>query len=106
MHLALSKLTALPDDTLVLCGHEYTLSNMAFALSIEPGNRDLQAALEDAKAARAKGQPTVPSTIGREKAINPFLRTHVPEVAAGAGLDGCDNPVEVMRQLRAMKDVY
>ena len=67
-------LLALPEETLVCCGHEYTESNARFALTVEPENAALRARAEEARAQRAAGRPTVPTTIGQERAANPFLR--------------------------------
>jgi hydroxyacylglutathione hydrolase len=74
MSTSLAKLMALPDDTLVYCAHEYTQSNARFAVTAEPGNTDLASRVIDIDAARAAGRPTVPSTIGLERATNPFTR--------------------------------
>jgi len=74
MYDSMAKLAALPGDTKVYCAHEYTLSNGAFAVTTEPDNMDLRAALKAAKALRAKGQPTVPTTIAQELKTNPFMR--------------------------------
>lgn len=71
---SLGKLMALPDDTLVYCAHEYTASNGRFALTVEPDNAALQARMAEVVAAREAGRPTVPSTIGLERATNPFTR--------------------------------
>ena len=71
---SIAKLAALPDDTQVYCAHEYTLSNGEFALSADPDNQDLQTYMSRVKALRGQGKPTVPTTIGREKAANPFMR--------------------------------
>src|SRR5690349_13664147 len=71
---SLKKLATLPDDTLVYCGHEYTLANIGFARLVEPGNPQLLAREASDAKLRERGLPTVPSTIGREKATNPFLR--------------------------------
>jgi hydroxyacylglutathione hydrolase len=73
MYASLQKLAALPDETLVCCGHEYTVSNGKFALHVEPGNKALQARMAEVNAQRAAGKPSVPSTMGSEKAANPFL---------------------------------
>jgi hydroxyacylglutathione hydrolase len=70
---ALRRLAALPDDTLVLCGHEYTQSNARFALTVEPDNQALRARAAEVEAQCAAGRPTVPVTLGVEKAANPFL---------------------------------
>lgn len=71
---SLRLLAALPPETLVCCGHEYTESNARFALTVEPGNAALRARAEEVAALRADGKPTVPTTIGQELATNPFLR--------------------------------
>ncbi len=74
MFRSLAALSALPDDTLVCCGHEYTESNIRFARTVEPDNTALTAREAEAKAQRAAGQFTVPTTLGQEKATNPFIR--------------------------------
>ena len=71
---SLAKLAALPDDTLFYCAHEYTLANLAFAQAAEPGNRAITERIELEHAKRARGLPTIPSTIALEKATNPFVR--------------------------------
>ncbi len=75
MHTSLGRLMALPDDTAVYCAHEYTEANGRFALTVEPDNQALIARMTDVRARRAQGLPTVPSTIGLERATNPFTRT-------------------------------
>jgi hydroxyacylglutathione hydrolase len=80
MATSLGKLATLPDDTLVYCAHEYTLSNLRFALAVEPGNRLLAERIETDSARREQGIPTVPSSIGLEKATNPFLRYRQPAI--------------------------
>ncbi|MDT8319701.1 MAG: hydroxyacylglutathione hydrolase, partial [Xanthomonadales bacterium] len=80
MQDSLDKLAALPPETRVFCAHEYTLSNCDFALEVEPGNRALQRRASQVEAARAVGRITVPSTLGEELAVNPFLRTREPKV--------------------------
>ncbi|MFT4178088.1 MAG: hydroxyacylglutathione hydrolase [Thermomonas sp.] len=84
MHASLKRLAALPGDTRVCCGHEYTLENAAFALTVEPGNPALQARRDQARAQRDAGQPTLPSRLVDELACNPFLRCHLPAVRAAA----------------------
>ncbi|GAN60192.1 hydroxyacylglutathione hydrolase [Acetobacter cibinongensis] len=74
MFTSLHRFDTLPDETLVCCGHEYTLGNAAFALHADPHNTALQARVKDVKALRAAGQPTLPSTLGLERQTNPFLR--------------------------------
>ncbi len=79
MFRSLRALAALPGETLVCCGHEYTESNARFALTVEPDNAALRARAAEAKAQRAAGRPTVPTTMAQELAANPFLRA--PDVA-------------------------
>ena len=74
MLASLDKLAALPDTTRVHCAHEYTLTNIRFALACEPDNAELHAWRRAAFALRERGAPTVPTTIGHEKRVNPFLR--------------------------------
>jgi hydroxyacylglutathione hydrolase len=81
---SLDKLARLPGDTRVYCGHEYTLANIAFAAAVEPGNARLAERREREAAKRARGEPTLPSTIADELATNPFLRCEAPEVVASA----------------------
>ena len=78
MWQSLLKLRGLPDDTQFFCGHEYTDANIRFAKTIEPDNKALAARAEEAKRQLAAGKPTIPATIGAEKAENPFLRADVP----------------------------
>ncbi len=82
MHASLTRLAALPGDTQMFCAHEYTLANLRFAQTVEPGNPDIAAYRREVEARRARDEPTVPSTLERELRINPFLRSAVPEVRA------------------------
>ncbi len=102
---SLSKLAALPDDTLVCSGHEYTAANGNFALTIEPDNPDLIARVADIAAARAAGQATVPSLLSLERATNPFLRAGIAAVQKNVGMTGAE-PVEVFTEIRARKDKF
>ena len=88
MWQSLLKLRALPDDTKVYCGHEYTQANVRFARTIEPSNPALAAREQQVNKLIAAGTPTIPSTIGEEKTANPFLRADVSEVANAVGLSG------------------
>jgi hydroxyacylglutathione hydrolase len=88
MWQSLLKLRGLPDDTRIYCGHEYTKANIRFAKSIESGNSALNAREQEVEKLLAAHKPTIPSTIGEEKAANPFLRADVPEVAKSVGLAG------------------
>ncbi|MBU0554050.1 hydroxyacylglutathione hydrolase [Myxococcota bacterium] len=102
MHAALNGvLAALPDETRVYCGHEYTLANLEFARRVDPHNLALRAKLDAAYALRRRGAPTIPSTLGEERAYNPFMRVMTPALRAATGEVA---PVAVMAALRALKD--
>ncbi|HWA39101.1 MAG TPA: hydroxyacylglutathione hydrolase [Burkholderiales bacterium] len=107
MHASLAKLRALPDETRVYCGHEYTLANIGFARSVEPGNESLAQRERQARQLREAGRPTLPSTLGEEKATNPFLRWDEPAVVASAnkylGARIAD-PVRVFAAIRDWKN--
>ncbi|MDP5335256.1 MAG: hydroxyacylglutathione hydrolase [Paracoccaceae bacterium] len=105
MYASLAKLAALPPETLVCSGHEYTASNAKFALTIEPGNAALISRIEKIETARAQGRPTVPSLLSTERATNPFLRSDSPEIQANIGLSGAD-PVAVFTEVRRRKDSF
>lgn len=109
MHHSLSRLAALPEDTLVYCTHEYTLSNLKFAAAVEPGNPDVAARLEKVSRQRSEGIMTLPSTLALEKLTNPFLRTTETSVKQKADeRNGQRNqtPSEVFAALRAWKDTF
>jgi hydroxyacylglutathione hydrolase len=109
MVASLDKLAALPPETRVYCGHEYTVSNLRFALAVEPTSAALQARLRRAQSQREQGEPTLPSTIADERAANPFLRTSdavvraVAERHAGRKLS---DRVAVFAELRAWKNAF
>ena len=103
MWATLKKLRALPDDTRIYCGHEYTASNVKFALGIEPDNAALKARADEVTTLRAAGKPTIPVTIGEEKKANVFLRADVPSVAAALGMSG-KSADEVFGELRERKN--
>ena len=105
MWRSLTKLAALPPETLVCSGHEYTEANARFAITIEPGNPQLISRVASVKAARAEGRPTVPSRLAEELATNPFLRAAEPEVRAAVGLPDATD-AEVFAELRARKDRF
>ena len=88
MWTSLQKLMALPKETIVYCGHEYTQSNARFALTIEPENAALQQRAKEVDALRAAGKPTLPTNIGIELETNPFLRPHVPAIQQRLGMAG------------------
>ncbi len=102
---SLLKLAALPGDTQVYCGHEYTEANARFALTIESNNPILQDRAEHVAKLRAENRPTVPTTIGLELASNPFLRAEEPAVQAAVGMPGAD-PEAVFSELRSRKDRF
>ena len=101
----LSALMALPDDTLICSGHEYTAANARFALTVEPQNADLIARADDIAAIRERGEFTVPSLLSLEKATNPFLRAHLPEVKQALGQEN-DSDAEVFAAIRRAKDNF
>lgn len=105
MWAGLERLRALPDDTLVYCGHEYTASNARFALSIDPDNPALQQRAAEVEALRAAGRPTIPFVLGEDKLANPFLRADDPHFARHYGLDGSD-PGAVFGAIRKGKDSF
>lgn len=108
MHRSLSKLAALEADTRVCCTHEYTLSNLRFATAVEPGNAELAAYKQRCEQLREQGQPTLPSSIGVERGVNPFLRATVPEVVASALAQGAAGreAVPVFAALREWKNRF
>ncbi|MGB5853890.1 MAG: hydroxyacylglutathione hydrolase [Oceanisphaera sp.] len=109
MHRSLTRFAALPDNTRVYCAHEYTQSNLAFCHAVEPNNAELQKYLQKVAKLRQQGIPTVPSSIGQEKAINVFLRTHLDSVRASteahAGAE-LDEYIKVFAALRRWKDDF
>lgn len=109
MAASLGKLAALPAETQAYCAHEYTLSNIRFAQAVEPGNAALQARRAREQARRDRGEPTVPSTIGEERATNPFLRCDCAEVRACASARAgrtLTDPVEIFATLREWKNQF
>lgn len=101
-------LGALPDDTRIYCGHEYTLSNLRFAETLEPNNPEIAKKLAWAKAAREKGEPTLPSTMKDERLTNPFLRVAEKDVVEKVNerLAQDKSPQAVLAAVRAMKDAF
>lgn len=105
MHFSLyEQLAKLLPETLMYCGHEYTLSNYKFALSLEPENPDLLAEVERAKALRDENKPTIPSTIGRELKINPFMRVNEPSIKKL--FPSLSEPHEILAAVRSKKDKF
>jgi hydroxyacylglutathione hydrolase len=109
MLASLDRLADLPGDTRVCCAHEYTLSNLRFALAVDPQNTDLQQYESLCKDLRERNLPTLPSSIGVERRINPFLRAREPAVEASARAHASDTqpgPLGVFTTLRAWKNVF
>ena len=103
MWTSLSKIRALPPETVIYSGHEYTQANADFALTVEPGNAALQARAQEVREMRAKGEPTVPTTLARELETNVFLRPGSPEIQANTGMEGRED-WEIFGELRSRKD--
>ncbi|WP_137388484.1 hydroxyacylglutathione hydrolase [Rhodoligotrophos defluvii] len=105
MWWSLSKLMALPKDTVVYSGHEYTAANARFALTIEPENQALQRRSQEITQKRSNGEPTVPTTIGLELETNPFVRPNSPAIRARLGMVG-HSDAEVFAEIRRRKDEF
>jgi len=105
MWTSLQKLLAWPDETLVYCAHEYTQANAAFALTVEPDNARLVERAKQVDELRQQNEPTIPSTIGLERATNPFLRPTSPDLQATIGMPGAP-PVDVFAETRRRKDNF
>jgi hydroxyacylglutathione hydrolase len=106
---SLAKLAALPDSTQVYCTHEYTLANLKFAIAVEPENQKLQQCQQRASILRSKNNPTLPTSIGLEKLINPFLRTQEKSVVAAAESyvgNTIEEQIEVFAAIRRWKDNF
>lgn len=105
MWRSLSRIAALPPETSVYFGHEYTLGNAKFALSVDPDNPDLKGQAKRVETVRARGDFTSPTTVAAERAANPFLRAGLPALAAGVGMAG-QSPARVFRELRERKNRF
>lgn len=109
MLASLDRLAALPDNTRVCCTHEYTLSNLRFARAVDPDNADLLAYEQHCQSLRERNLPTLPSSIGLEKQINPFLRVRAPALSEAARRHAPETPSDalgVFTTLRAWKNVF
>jgi hydroxyacylglutathione hydrolase len=109
MHNNMLKLSALPEDTRIYPGHEYTIKNLEFALTLEPNNAAVQAKLHWAQETRAKNQPTIPSTVAEEKTINPFIRVDSQELRANIKKQFPSlqlDDVTVLERTRYLKDNF
>jgi hydroxyacylglutathione hydrolase len=106
---SLDRIAALPSETLVYCAHEYTLGNLRFAAAVEPGNARVLETLEAVRALRSRDAITLPSTLGRERVINPFLRCREPDVRAAAEAHAgraLAGPADVFAVIRGWKDGF
>jgi len=102
---SLDMLRHLPEDTLMYCGHEYTLNNGEFALTVEPGNKALRERVEEVRELMRQGRPALPVSIATEKATNPFLRPESAEIRENIGMTGVEN-YRVFAELRQRKDAF
>jgi len=102
---SLLKLRDLPKDIKLYCGHEYTLSNARFSITVDPKNAALKKRLSDTEATRAAGKPTLPSTMAQELATNPFLRADDVAIAEAIGMKGSD-PAAIFTELRELKNNF
>lgn len=100
---SLSKLRSLPENTRIWCAHEYTLNNLAFALTVDPDNYDLQKRYADVQEKRKAGISTIPSLLEKEKTTNPFLRWDKPALQKTAQ---SEDAVTVLGKIRQLKDNY
>lgn len=105
MWQSMLKILALPDDTRLYCGHEYTAANCRFAVTVEPDNQTLRKRADQVTQLIGRGEPTIPTTLAEEKAVNPFLRCDMPSVAAGVDLKGAD-AAKVFAAVRGRKDRF
>jgi hydroxyacylglutathione hydrolase len=105
MWTSLLKLRALPPESLVYCGHEYTENNARFALTLEPGNVALRARAAEVAALRRRNLPTVPALMENERLANPFLRADDPGFARALNMETAD-PVEIFAEVRRRKDAF
>ncbi|MBO6717376.1 MAG: hydroxyacylglutathione hydrolase [Rhizobiaceae bacterium] len=102
---SMRKLAALPLDTTVYCGHEYTLSNARFAVTIDPTNSALKQRAAKIERLREEGKPTLPTTIGEELATNPFMRWHDPAIRHNLGMEDASDEA-VFAEIRKRKDIF
>ena len=105
MWKSLCRLRDLPVETVIYSGHEYTQTNANFALTIEPENEALQARARDIEEKRARGEPTVPSTLREERATNPFIRAHLSEVKEAISMEQAED-AQVFAEIRSRKDRF
>jgi hydroxyacylglutathione hydrolase len=102
---SVDKVAKLPADTALYCGHEYTIANAEFAMSVEPDNAALQARMTEVKALRAAGKPTLPTTVAQELATNPFIRANSPEIRRRLKLENASDAA-VFAEVRTRKNNF
>jgi len=102
---SLKKIAALPPETVIYCGHEYTESNARFALTVDPTNSALKERARKVEAMRREGKPTLPTTLAEELATNPFLRWHDPAIRRNLDMENASDE-EVFAEIRKRKDVF
>jgi hydroxyacylglutathione hydrolase len=105
MWQSLSKIASLPPETMICSGHEYTASNIRFALSVDAGNPALQERAKRVRSLRDLNEPTVPTPLSEELATNPFLRADDPAIRRHLGMEQASD-AEVFATLRALKDRF
>jgi hydroxyacylglutathione hydrolase len=106
MHASLERLMRLPGDTRVMCGHEYTESNLRFAAHVEPGNVDVVRARERASGLRSRGEPAIGTTLDDERRCNPFLRVGSQAIRTTLGIPKGADDVAAFAAIRTAKDNY
>lgn len=106
MHASLQKLAALPPESRIFCGHEYTASNLRFAAHLEPSNEEIRRRAEAVRVAREANQPTVPGTLAEELRTNPFLRVNEPELRATLEIPSDAHPATAFGVVRKAKDGF
>ncbi|MCT7377324.1 hydroxyacylglutathione hydrolase [Chelativorans salis] len=102
---SLKKLAALPLETVIYCGHEYTKANARFALSVDPTNSALKERAKRVEELRSEGKPTLPTTLAEEMATNPFLRWYDPVIRRNLGMEGASDEA-VFAEIRKRKDIF
>jgi len=104
-HNLIQVISKLPNQTQIYCGHEYTVRNLEFSLTVEPTNVDAKEKLDWAKEKKSKNEATVPSTIEQELKFNPFMRVHKKTIAQNLNMSDA-TPIQIMAELRKRKDNF
>lgn len=109
MYQTFQRIMALPDHTLLYCAHEYTIHNLAFASTVEPDNHKILERISQTQSLQAQGKPSVPATLATEKATNPFMRVHLPNIQSAVSKQSGNpihSPEQTFTELRAWKDIF